>query len=525
MYLSIIILPLISGIISGLLGRKIGIKGSHLISAIALIGAALLSCVIFYEIGIGGSPVKLKLMNWINSEILEINWSFYMDSLTVSMALLVTIVSACVHIYAIGYMEGDPAKYCGNLFSGLKLSNSGDTLKLMVPSDDRKIVRGWTNYPCMVTSYKMSENEMGYRGSNSKLNFVKEQRVDGSWNLKVKSKFLRYTLMDFERNYQIKNPSKQLNIKNFSTQNSSFFSSFNYWTVTGLIDAEGSFGLTIIKDSKRKLGYRTEATFQLGLHYQDINLLEQLKQFFGGVGYIYSYSNKNIANYVLKSQKDLAILINHLEKYPLLTQKGADFILFKKAIQLLNQKKHLTIEGLNQFVKIKSLMNLGLSDLLKSQFPEIKFVMPTLKREIISTILIPNPNWIAGFTSGDGNFGVRLSKNSKYSTGYRVQLIFSISQHERDLDLLECISNYLKVGKVYNYSKQPAVFYSVNDFSDIINIIIPLFEKNPIIGVKKQDFLNWCKIAKIIKERKHLTLEGINQIKKIKSRINTGKNI
>jgi hypothetical protein len=63
----------------------------------------------------------------------------------------------------------------------------------------------------------MNENEMGNRGSKSGLMPVKEQRVDGSWCNYTKLLHLRCTLMDFERNYQIKNPSKQLNVNNFST--------------------------------------------------------------------------------------------------------------------------------------------------------------------------------------------------------------------------------------------------------------------------------------------------------------------
>ena len=100
----------------------------------------------------------------------------------------------------------------------LKLSNSGDFLKLMIPNYIWKDISGWSNYSCKVTSHKMSENEMEYRGSKSVFNnTVKEQRVDGSWC--NKPLHLRCTLMDFERNYQIKIPSKQLNknIKNFSS--------------------------------------------------------------------------------------------------------------------------------------------------------------------------------------------------------------------------------------------------------------------------------------------------------------------
>ena len=94
----------------------------------------------------------------------------------------------------------------------------------------------------MVTSHKMTETEMGYRGSKSEfiiqnpqpkyINSVKEQRVDGSYF--GKSPKLRYTLMGFERNYQIKILSKQLNIKNFSTVISSL--PVNAWFITGLLD-------------------------------------------------------------------------------------------------------------------------------------------------------------------------------------------------------------------------------------------------------------------------------------------------
>ena len=78
----------------------------------------------------------------------------------------------------------------------------------------------------MVTSQKMTENEMGYRGSKSgqsntaMLDFlVKEQRVDGSWFLKraVPNRNLRCTLMDFERNYQVKIPAKQFISRMYST--------------------------------------------------------------------------------------------------------------------------------------------------------------------------------------------------------------------------------------------------------------------------------------------------------------------
>jgi NADH-ubiquinone oxidoreductase chain 5 len=63
MYLSILILPLLGSTISGFLGRKIGVTGSHFITCICLIIASLLSTIAFYEVGICGSPVSIKLLN------------------------------------------------------------------------------------------------------------------------------------------------------------------------------------------------------------------------------------------------------------------------------------------------------------------------------------------------------------------------------------------------------------------------------------------------------------------------------
>jgi hypothetical protein len=115
------------------------------------------------------------------------------------------------------YIFFESVKCFGSTLLCLQLSNSGDTLKLMVPNYSRKAISGWTNSPCTVISHMMSENEMGYRGSKSvfKMISVKEQRVDGSCFINHKLMKLRCTLMGFERNYQISNPSKQIFINNF----------------------------------------------------------------------------------------------------------------------------------------------------------------------------------------------------------------------------------------------------------------------------------------------------------------------
>jgi NADH-ubiquinone oxidoreductase chain 5 len=108
MYLSILILPLLGSLVSGLLGRKIGVTGSHIITCTCLIIASFLATLAFYEVGICGSPVFINLVNWIDLEFMFISWEFLFDQLTVSMFIPVLYISTLIHIFSTDYMSADP---------------------------------------------------------------------------------------------------------------------------------------------------------------------------------------------------------------------------------------------------------------------------------------------------------------------------------------------------------------------------------------------------------------------------------
>ena len=175
MYLSIIIFPLLGSVASGFLGRKIGVTGSHFISCVCLGISSILIATAFYEVCLCNSPVFVNLGSWIESELLTISWEFIFDQLTVSLALAVLFCSTLIHIYSIYYLPSDPALCLGKTQflnkEWEKLPNSGDTLKLIIPNYNRKVLSGQSNYLGMVKSYKMSENEMGNRGSKSDMLF------------------------------------------------------------------------------------------------------------------------------------------------------------------------------------------------------------------------------------------------------------------------------------------------------------------------------------------------------------------
>jgi hypothetical protein len=162
--------------------------------------------------------------------------------------------------------------------------------------------------------------------------------------------------------------------------------------VSGLSDGESCFVLSFIKNSNYKSGYQVKAVYSVQLHIKDLVLLKKIQAFFGvGTITIKKGIIAGSAIYSIQSYKELIFfLIPHFDKYPLLTQKKADYLLFKSAVYLMNEGEHLTDEGLRKLVSIRASMNNGLTEVLKTLFPDI---IP-VKRPIVqnSSILISDPH-------------------------------------------------------------------------------------------------------------------------------------
>lgn len=110
MYLTIIILPLLSALIGGLLGRKIGNRGTGIITSILLVLTGITAWRIWYTIGLGEKVVYIKLYDWITILGVKINMGLQFDTVSAQMLVLITTISSLVHIYSTEYMEGDAHK-------------------------------------------------------------------------------------------------------------------------------------------------------------------------------------------------------------------------------------------------------------------------------------------------------------------------------------------------------------------------------------------------------------------------------
>tara|TARA_Y100000590_G_scaffold188247_1_gene214538 strand:- start:2161 stop:4074 length:1914 start_codon:yes stop_codon:yes gene_type:complete len=99
--------PLIGFILSFFLGKNLNNKFSQYTTSIILIISSICAWIIFFDILINNISYKISLFNWIQSGNLNVDWSIKIDALTSVMFIVVTTVSATVHIYSIGYMAKD----------------------------------------------------------------------------------------------------------------------------------------------------------------------------------------------------------------------------------------------------------------------------------------------------------------------------------------------------------------------------------------------------------------------------------
>jgi hypothetical protein len=162
--------------------------------------------------------------------------------------------------------------------------------------------------------------------------------------------------------------------------------------VTGFSDGESYFSISLSRSTNMSTGWIVNLQFGISLHKKDRYLLELIQTFFGGVGTIASHGKTKV-QYRVSSIKDLEVIIQHFDSFPLITQKWSDFQLFKSAFELVKHKKHLTLESLVNIVSIKASINLGLSDDLSRAFPKIT---PS-ERPLVQSMKIIDPNWLSGF--------------------------------------------------------------------------------------------------------------------------------
>ena len=285
--------------------------------------------------------------------------------------------------------------------------------------------------------------------------------------------------------------------------------------ISGFIDAEGSFGIQVSKYERNLVGWTVKLSLQIVVHKKDQVLLGNIQKCLG-IGKIYAL-RKDYIHYYIFGMSDLKVIINHLECYPLMSQKFGDYEIFKQVYNLVLNKEHLTLEGLRKIIALKASFNLGLSEKLKLDFPD---VIPVV-RPLVRAPLIKDAGWLAGFVSGEGSFMVMVRKANKYAAGFQISLSFIVTQHNRDELLLQKFIEYFGCGILYR--KKEVFEYRVTKLSDFVEKILPFFDKYPVLGIKYLDYQDFCKVVSLMQTQAHLTKKGVDAIMTIKRGMNRGR--
>lgn len=194
--------------------------------------------------------------------------------------------------------------------------------------------------------------------------------------------------------------------RNYSTSSSSNNSSYsssrkilkeiNPYFITGFSDGKSSFSINILKLSRMRLGLRVNLKFGIVLNSKDLQLLELIKSYFN-VGKI--KIGKKKCHFIVTSIKDLEVIINHFENYPLVTSKSVDYQLFKLVFEIVKTKNHLIGSGIKKIINLKIYKDYRLgNELLPNIFERPKHIKNVIK----------NPQWLAGFVSAKENFIVDI---------------------------------------------------------------------------------------------------------------------
>lgn len=541
MYLSIIILPLLGSIVSGFFGRKVGVRGAQIITCSCVIVTTILALLAFVEVGFNNIPVTINLFRWIDSEWFNIIWGFQFDALTVSMLIPVLIISSLVHIYSIGYMSGDPHQQ--RFFSYLSLFTfmmivlvTGNNYLLMfvgwegvgvcsyllvcfwftrIAANQSSISALLTNRvgDCILTigmfAILWTLGNLDYATVFSLAPYINENvltmigicLVIGAmakssqvglhvWLPMAMEGFLDRALvkLHYMREHPVINSwSSVMALPNFGKIQEEGQSAGNFilnkgssettceaikinerfkWWFIGFTEGDGSFILG-------KDGY---LEFKVTQSSVDAQILFYIKKELGfGSVSVQDKMNKT-HHYRVRDKKNILKLIEIFNGNILTKHKNNQFKLW--------------VEGFNFIYNM-----------------DIKYVEPTHKVSL-------NNGWLSGFTDAEGCFtsSVLTSKQGKNIVTVR----YVISQKydvEFSKDVAILINGYITHVKSYNG------YNTVVNFSKL-GTIINYLNHNPLKTKKIISYNRWLKVYRLVKNKEHLTPEGLMLIRTLVKSIN-----
>lgn len=321
---------------------------------------------------------------------------------------------------------------------------------------------------------------------------------------------------------------------------------------TGFVQADGCFHVNIQKDSTAKHTIRLKPSFyvtQLNISSKKISPLLRLGRDLLQTGHYVYDSRTNCSSLCVNTLKNLKNnVLPHFEKYPLLSRKKKDYLVFKEIVEKMSEKLHLdnkvfpllvekiiSMNSNGQYRKKYKKDSLFISTpsfdpallLKRPSFPQttLKVVKNNQEKdheENFKNNEIPlDPQFVSGLFQGDGSFSFRVRKTKKNKKVAKVAPFFTLGQEKSGIDLLEKYKNFFKSGTIYpvslNYSR-----WMVSDFFSLKENVLPHFKENPLIGLKQKDFLIFSESLDILTRKECCKKERIEKVVELCYDLNMG---
>jgi LAGLIDADG endonuclease len=136
--------------------------------------------------------------------------------------------------------------------------------------------------------------------------------------------------------------------------------------------------------------------------------------------------------------------------------------------------------------------------------------------------------WITGFVDGEGCFAVPIHRNPTSSVGWQVQPQFVVVQSASSVRALEVLRSYFGCGRINvnrrkDNHREPLYRYVVRRFVDLDEIIVPFFRTYPLRTRKRENFEKFAEVLELMKQRRHLSIDGLTEIASIVETMNHRK--
>jgi len=261
--------------------------------------------------------------------------------------------------------------------------------------------------------------------------------------------------------------------------------------LAGLLEGDGHISIPALGNTilNRILNPRIVFTS----HINNLQLYAYIQSQLGGIGRF--QCNGNNIRYIIGDIKGIKLIINLLHN-KLRTPKN---ITFNELIKFINKKYNFSF-----------------------------------KESILDESNLLNNSWFAGFVEADGNFYIKTTKYKPKSetrirsTSESISLRFRLDQRLYDKPTCSTMLPIMKeITKCFlcnlsKYKTKSGEILSVSITSiNKLNVIVEYFDIYNLLGIKYNDFIDWKEVYKMFINKEHLTVEGKDKIKLIKSNMNS----